>query len=1267
MVNNVWRVFDKSGTPLTPPRKLSSIWASLGGPCAGSDWGDPIVLYDTLADRWLLSQLCLSASPPHQLIALSQTSDPTGAYFLYDFVMPFGAIYDYPKFGVWPDGYYMTANQFHPKTFVPTGGAAFAFDRAKMLVGDPHTTYIYFDLRGVDPTIGGHLPSDLDGLNPPPPGTPNYFMDLIATEFGFPTDGLRIFEFHADFANPGLSTFRKRPESPVAVAACDPTSPSGRDDVEQPPPAETSSESLDSLNDTQLMHRLAYRNFGVHESLVLNHTVNVGTGATIATHQAAVRYYEVRRSLPGGAFGVPEQASFAPDADNRWMGSAAMDNGGNIAVGYSVSSLTTFPSIRYAGRLASDPPDGLFQGEASLQSGSFVQRNTLSRWGDYSAMNVDPVDDCTFWYTNEYYALDDPATDSEWQTRIGRFAFPSCTPAAKGTIRGVVTSTLTGLPIAGALVRTPEGYLRTTDASGAYSTTLVPGTYRTEASKPGFFTQSAAGVVVTDGGTTIQDFALAPAPVIPPPPNDDVANARVITALPFTETVDARVATVESFEIGTDCERFPRRTIWYKFTPATALRVDANNVGSSTANVNSLALYIGDPSSFPRPVACDNGIGGPCGRRPPRIVFDLMPGNTYFFQISSSNTTGATTVFSLAPAPPPPPNDDFDQATAIGALPFNDSVNTISATLAADDPPSCGPGGATVWYRFTPPVDFFVLADTAGSDFSAVIEIFTGARGALVRLPGVCSACSLGTRLTGGVTYFFKFNSNDFDSDPAEGNLRFRLRGESLAGVPPRQASKVFGQTGFVSNVPNSGGRSAARLSSPTGVAVDASGGHLYVADRGNHRILEYDSPLTGDTVADRVFGQPDFITGTANTGGISAASLNFPTELSLDVSGNLYVAEFNNNRVLRYDNPLADFMGALADLVIGQPDFTTGTANTGGLSAGSLSGPSGVAVDAQGSLYVGEFFNNRVLRFDSPLVNGDTAGVVLGQAGFSTNTSNAGGLSASSLSVATDVMLDPAGNLYVSDTGNGRVLKFGTPLTSNQAAADLVLGQSDFTTPRDLGVCGGLGVSASTLCDPRGLATDCAGNLYVADLSHSRVLLFRDPLTTDTVADEVLGHFNFGGTFCNAAGLSAGSLCGPRGVAVDDLGNLYVADTGNNRVLMFEGDPDLDGVKGSLDACPCEAPSSGLDADRNGCTDTIAGLKTIVQGLSIDSKLKNGLLGKLNEAQKALDRGNTLAAVNKLRDFITQVEGQRGKGISASDADMLVAYANNLINLISP
>jgi uncharacterized repeat protein (TIGR01451 family) len=412
---------------------MSSLFAGSAGPCATRDDGDPIVLYDHLADRWLISQLAAAAPISHECIAISQTGDPSGSYFVYDFPMPNAKFNDYPKFGVWPDGYYMTDNQFLAEVFA--GAGVFAFDRAKMLAGDPAASFIYFDLAALDPSIGGMLPSDLDGP-PPPAGTPNPFAYFTAGEFGDPQgDALRIFDFHADFANPAASTFTERNESPIATAAFDPNLCGfSRSCIPQP----GTPVGLDAISD-RLMFRLQYRNFGSHQSLVVNHTVDAD-----GTDHAGIRYYELRRTLPGGTWSIHEQATFAPDATHRWMGSAALDQKGNLAVGFSASDNATFPSIRYAGRLATDLPGGLAQGEATLKIGAGSQTSSLSRWGDYSMLAVDPTDGCTFWYTSVYYAA---TSSSGWQTHIGSFAFPSCSQV-EGPANLSVTKSASANPVA---------------------------------------------------------------------------------------------------------------------------------------------------------------------------------------------------------------------------------------------------------------------------------------------------------------------------------------------------------------------------------------------------------------------------------------------------------------------------------------------------------------------------------------------------------------------------------------------------------------------------------------------------------------------------------------------------------------------------------------------------------------------------------------------------------------------------------------------------
>jgi subtilisin-like proprotein convertase family protein len=511
-VNTAFRVWNRSGTALTPVLTLGSLFAALPGVCANTNDGDPIVMYDQLADRWMISQFCWSvAVPNHQIIAVSKTGDATGAYYLYDFVMPNIKFNDYPHFGIWPDGYYMTDNQFNQAGTAFQGAGVFAFDRVKMLSGDPTASFIYFDKaegctgNGATCQFGGMLPADLDGFRPPPAGAPNTIMQFDADEFNAATpDSMRIFDFHVDYATPANSTLVERTGSPLSVAAFDPREvPSGSRNV-VPQPAGT---AVDVISD-RLMFRLAYRNFGTHESLTMSHTVNAATNPAF---RAGVRYYEIRKTTPTGAYVVQEQATMAGaagDLEHRFMGSTALNNAGSQAVAYSVSSSTVFPSVRYAGRLAGDTAGSLAQGEATMVAGSGAQTSTSGRWGDYSDITVDPLDDCTFWYTQEYYSA---TSGANWNTRIGSFTFGPCPAIQKGVLNGTVTSSATGNPIANATVTASNGFSRASGANGVYNIDpMGSGTVTLTVSAAGYQTATVPGVTVTNGNTTTQNVQLVP-------------------------------------------------------------------------------------------------------------------------------------------------------------------------------------------------------------------------------------------------------------------------------------------------------------------------------------------------------------------------------------------------------------------------------------------------------------------------------------------------------------------------------------------------------------------------------------------------------------------------------------------------------------------------------------------------------------------------------------------------------------------------------------
>ena len=502
-VNSLIRVYNKSGQPMSPPLKISSVFESLGTVCAPRIDGVGVVQYDQIADRWLITQTCTAFPPFRQMVAISKTGDPLGGYYAYEFVMPNVKLNDFPKFGVWPDGYYMSTDEYLGSDYV--GAGAFAFDRKKMLAGDPTASYVYFNLQvPIQLRRKGLLPADLDGLRLPPAGAPNVFASYTATEYGDAQDALRLYDFRVNFDDPFASTFTERAESPLAVAAFDPTSPDGRADIAQPAPGEM----LDSQSD-RLNYRLAYRNLGTHESLVVNQTVRMSPVSS--PYRAGVRVYELRKS--GAAYAVTEQATLGDANSSRWIASVAQDNQGNLAVQYNFGSDTKKTSIYYSGRLASDPA-GVFRQERPLIDATGVQKAFGWRWGEYSGMNVDPADDCTFWITNAYYTQESQDfSDFGWLTRIGSFKFPECTPAPQGGITGTVTNTVTSQPVEGAVV-SAAAYTRATNSAGSYGRlSVLPGTYNVTASARGYLPQTVS-VTVANGDSLSRNFALQPIPII---------------------------------------------------------------------------------------------------------------------------------------------------------------------------------------------------------------------------------------------------------------------------------------------------------------------------------------------------------------------------------------------------------------------------------------------------------------------------------------------------------------------------------------------------------------------------------------------------------------------------------------------------------------------------------------------------------------------------------------------------------------------------------
>ncbi len=430
MVNLAVAVFDKQGNRLAGPIAIGDLWAGFAVPDCTDPSGDPIVIYDQLVNRWVLSQFTTRGEPNYyNCVAVSKTPDPTGEYYRYAFSAgPFFP--DYPKYGVWTDSYLMTSRDFGPT--VEYGISVYALEKAKMISGNPKARAVQFFLDSEIvplPLIGdGLLPADIDGSRRPQDGAPAPIFGSQDDNYGYGAtfDALNVWELSVLWNSKPVASISLAAQLPVAAFdSAFPCAPTSRDCLPQPGIVNPA-QFLDILSYRQrVTHRLAYRNFGDHEAMVTNQSVEARPGV------AGVRWYEVRRV--NGVYSVYQQGTYAPeDGVHRWMGSAAMDRDGNMAVGYSVvNGVDVKPGIRYTGRMAGDPLGEMTLAEGTIVDGTGVQLTTNSRWGDYTSLNVDPTDDCTFWYVNEYYTAAGQASSlAGWQTRIASFKLEGCAPSS---------------------------------------------------------------------------------------------------------------------------------------------------------------------------------------------------------------------------------------------------------------------------------------------------------------------------------------------------------------------------------------------------------------------------------------------------------------------------------------------------------------------------------------------------------------------------------------------------------------------------------------------------------------------------------------------------------------------------------------------------------------------------------------------------------------------------------------------------------------------
>ena len=634
-VNDLFEIWSTTGVWVLGPAPINTLFSSLGGLCATHNDGEPIVLYDHLADRWLISQVAKDDVAPtfeyHQCIAISSTPNPdpvNSPWYLYDFQIQSTSaeMFAAPKMGVWSDGYYMTFDQlnYNGATFDLAGQGVAVLDREQMLAGQ-NARLVYFDLLNTNPDLSKMLPADLDGP-PPPAGTPGYFMqvdDNVIVPPNPPVDQLQIWALDANWvANTwAFGDINKTLAVPAFNSLCTST----LDCI--PQPGATTTQYLDAKSN-RLMYRLQYRYQGGTGHMVVNHTVDSGSG------RAGIRWYNLQVNPSTLKWEVADKGTYAPgtDSDHRWMGSAAMDVSGNIALGYSVSSSTTFPSIRYAGRLAADSAGQLSQGEATIVTGAGIQKDPASRWGDFSMMTVDPVDQCTFWYTGEYMGSTnaDPLI-SNWQTRIARFNYGAgnCTAPPAYSISGTVTTgpPLNLVKIANANVTTDTGFYANTGADGIYTLSgLLPGDVTVTVNALGYAPMSQL-VSITNADRIDVDFNLTGSN------KDDFDGALVIGAIPYLHTTDTTTETsalddppVTNCNLGAGSA-----TIWFKYTSPSIQPIYIDTYGSDYNTF--IAVWRGSRGNL-TPIACNDNVGN--GLQSAVVL--PAENNTYYIEVGQSGS-----------------------------------------------------------------------------------------------------------------------------------------------------------------------------------------------------------------------------------------------------------------------------------------------------------------------------------------------------------------------------------------------------------------------------------------------------------------------------------------------------------------------------------------------------------------------------------------------------------------------------------------------------
>lgn len=408
LVNNQYTIYNKTtGAVIAGPIVENSLWSTFGSSCQTSNNGDGTVTYDQAANVWVLSHHAVPTGGPYlNCVAVSTSPDATGTYYLYAFQLT-NQLPDKPKIGVWPDAYYLSQDILTTTTKDFVRSQACALQRSAMIAGTFANTVCFQGSISL-PTF---VVTNWDGQTAPPVGEVAFFWQLDQRP-NAGRNNLNAFQFHSDFTTLANNTFT----GPVAIAlpAYTDTCPNLKPCIPQP----GTTNIVQGWGD-RMMYRITYRNFGTYESVVMTHSVTQGTGT--AGH-GAIRWYEFRTPLTPTIY---QSQTYSPDKTTwRWIPSAAQDQFGDIAVGYDVSSSTVNPGVSYTGRQLTDKLNTMELPEISLVVGGGAQQATNQNWSSFTSMTVDPVDDCTFWYTAPYYKT---SSLEGWSTIITSFRFPSCT------------------------------------------------------------------------------------------------------------------------------------------------------------------------------------------------------------------------------------------------------------------------------------------------------------------------------------------------------------------------------------------------------------------------------------------------------------------------------------------------------------------------------------------------------------------------------------------------------------------------------------------------------------------------------------------------------------------------------------------------------------------------------------------------------------------------------------------------------------------------